>query len=112
AICPKQAVTQMTENVLNLFGVGPAGRTQASSATNLRQLNAGLPPASENSDTTATTQYRTHTRYTYTYTTPTYTPSETPSTEPAYSPPTYTYTPPPTVPPRTTPTRRTVIGGG
>ncbi|MBV8297462.1 MAG: hypothetical protein JO085_11535, partial [Acidimicrobiia bacterium] len=112
AICPKQAVTQMTENVLNLFGVGPAGRTQASSATNLRQLNAGLPPASENSDTTPTTQYRTHTRYTYTYTTPTYTPSETPSTEPAYSPPTYPYTPPPTVPPRTTPTRRTVIGGG
>ena len=102
----------MTENVLNLFGLGPAGRTQPSTATNLRQLNASLPPASDNSDTTPTTRYRTRPRTSYT--SPNYAPSESPSTEPSYSPPyspPYTYTPP-TPAPRTTPTRRSIIGGG
>jgi len=111
AICPKQAVIDMTENVLNLFGVGPAGRTHPSTGANLRELNAGLPSASENSnDSTPTTRSRTRTTR-YTYTNPNYAPTETPSTEPAYSP-SYTYPPPETVPPRTTPTRRSVIGGG
>ncbi|TMK89229.1 MAG: hypothetical protein E6G57_02565 [Actinobacteria bacterium] len=110
-ICPKQAVIDMTENVLNLFGIGPAGRTHPSTGTNLRDLNAGLPSASENSsDSTPTTRYRTRTTR-YTYTNPNYAPTETPSTEPAYSPPAYTYTPP-TEPPHTTPTRRPLIGGG
>jgi hypothetical protein len=108
AICPKQAVTDITENVLNLFGVGPAGRTQPSTATNLRELNVGLPSASDSSDTTPTTRYRTRTRSAST--SPNYAPSESPSTEPSYSPP-YTYSSP-TIPPRTTPTRRPVIGGG
>src|SRR5207248_199419 len=39
AICPKQAAVKITENVLNLFGAGPAGRTQPSTATNVRDLN-------------------------------------------------------------------------
>jgi hypothetical protein len=107
AICPKQAVIDMTENVLNLFGVGPAGRTHPSTATNLRELNSGLPPASDNNnDTSSTTRYRTRTR---TSTTSNYTPREPVNTEPAdsYSPP-----PPPTVPPRTSPTRRSLIPGG
>ena len=108
ALCPKQAVIDMTENVLNLFGIGPAGRTQPSTATNLRQLNAGLPSASDSSDSTPTTRYRIRTRTSYT--SPNYAPSESPSTEPSYSPQ-YTYTPP-TPPPRTTPTRRSIIGGG
>jgi hypothetical protein len=111
AICPKQAVTDMTENVLNLFGLGPAGRTHPSTATNLRQLNAGLPPASasasDNSDTTSTTRYRTRTGSRNT--SPNYAPRQSPSTEPSYSSP-YTYTPQ-TIPPRTTPTHR-FIGGG
>jgi hypothetical protein len=110
AICPKQAVTDMTENVLNLFGVGPAGRTHPSAPTNLRELNAGLPAASDNSDNTPTTRSTTHnrTRTTSRSTSPNYAPNETPSTEPAYSPP---YSPQ-TIPPRTNTTRRPVIGGG
>ncbi|MBV8985002.1 MAG: hypothetical protein JO248_11250 [Acidimicrobiia bacterium] len=110
-ICPKQPVIDMTENVLNLFGVGPAGRTQASAGTNLKQLNSGLPAASDNTgETTPTTRSRTRTRSTYTV--PQYAPRETPSTEPSYSPPPYTYTPP-TYPPRETPTTRArpIIGG-
>jgi hypothetical protein len=109
-ICPKQPVIDMTENVLNLFGVGPAGRTQPSTGTNLKQLNSGLPAASDNTgETTPTTRYRSRTRSTYTV--PQYAPRETPSTEPSYSPP-YTYSPP-TYPPRQTPTTRTrpLIGG-
>ena len=108
AICPKQAVIDMTENVLNLFGVGPAGRTHPSTATNLRELNSGLPPASDNNnnDTSSTTRYRQRTR---TSTTSYYTPREPVNTEPpdSYPPP-----PPPTVPPRTSPTRRSLIPGG
>jgi hypothetical protein len=108
AICPKQAVIDMTENVLNLFGVGPAGRTHPSTATNLRELNSGLPPASDNNnnDTSSTTRYRQRTR---TSTTSNYTPREPVNTEPpdSYSPPA-----PPTVPPRTSPTRRSLIPGG
>jgi hypothetical protein len=110
AICPKQAVIDMTENVLNLFGVGPAGRTQPSTASNLRELNAGLPTASDNSDSTPTTRSRTRTRTRSTESSSNYAPTESPSTEPSYSPP-YTYSPP-TVPPRTAPTRRSLIGGG
>jgi hypothetical protein len=110
AICPKQPVIDITENVLNLFGVGPAGSTQPSTATNLRQLNAGLPSASasDNNDSTSTTRPRSRSRTVYTP--PRYAPTEPVNTEPPYSPPQYTYTPP-TVPPRTTPTRRSVIGG-
>jgi hypothetical protein len=110
AICPKQAVIDMTENVLNLFGVGPAARTQPSTASNLRELNAGLPTASDNSDSTPTTRSRTRTRTRSTESSSNYAPTESPSTEPSYSPP-YTYSPP-TVPPRTAPTRRSLIGGG
>jgi len=114
AICPKQPVIDMTENVLNLFGVGPAGRTQPSTPTNLRQLDATLPPASgsgtglaSDDEPTPTTRYRTRTT-----TGSRYSPNLTPSTEPSYSSP-YTYTPTPqTVPPHTTPTRRSLIGGG
>jgi hypothetical protein len=113
AICPKQAVIDITENVLNLFGVGPAGRTQPSTATNLRVLNAGLPSASENSsnnDTTQTTRFRTRTRTRTSNGSTNYAPSESPSTEPSYSPPSYTYTPP-TQPPRPTTPPRRLIGG-
>jgi len=111
AICPKQPVTDMTENVLNLFGVGPAGRTQASTATNLRQLNSDLPPASasDNTDSTSTTRYRTRTRTVYT--SPQYAPQQPVNTEPSYSPPQYTY-PQPTYPPSRTPPTRSLIGGG
>jgi hypothetical protein len=110
AICPKQPVIDITENVLNLFGVGPAGRSQPSTATNLRQLDAGLPSASasDNSDSTSTTRSRTRGRTVYTP--PQYAPTDPVNTEPAYSPPQYTYTPP-TAPPHTSPTRRGVIGG-
>ncbi|MBV9412285.1 MAG: hypothetical protein JO148_11860 [Acidimicrobiia bacterium] len=111
AICPKQPVIDMTENVLNLFGVGPAGRTQPSTPTNLRDLNAGLPPASasasDNSDTTPTTRYRGRTT-----TRSNYAPIQSPSTEPSYSPNTYAPYTPQTIPPRTTPTRGSLIGGG
>jgi hypothetical protein len=106
AICPKQAVIDMTENVLNLFGVGPAGRAQPSTPTNLRELNSGLPPASasDNNDTTSTTRSRSRTRSTSPYA-----PRQSPSTEPSYSPPSYS---PQTIPQRTVPTRRSIIGGG
>ena len=109
AICPKQAVIDMTENVLNLFGVGPAGRTHPSAGTNLRELNSGLPPASDDSESPSTTRYRQRTR---TSVSSNYAPREPVSTEPSnsYEPP--PPPPPPTIPPRTTPTRRSLIPGG
>jgi hypothetical protein len=109
AICPKQPVIDMTENVLNLFGVGPAGRTQPSTATNVRELNAGLPPASasDNSDNTSTTRVRPRSRTVYT--SPQYAPTQPVNTEPSYSPQ-YTYPQPTYPPPRTAPTR-SLIGG-
>ena len=96
AICPKQAVVKITENILNLFGVGPAGRTQPSAPTNLRDL-----PSSSSyigSTDVPTTQYRQRTRTTVTSSY--YYPSNTVATEPPYSPTT------PTRPQYTTPTRR------
>jgi len=83
-ICPKQAVTDITENVLNLFGAGPAGRTHPSTATNLRELNAGLPSASasDNSDTTPSTRARTRTRTrSSTNSSSNYAPTNSPTTE-------------------------------
>jgi hypothetical protein len=110
AICPKQPVTDITENVLNLFGVGPAGRTQPSTATNVRELNVGLPPASasDNSDSTSTTRVRPRSRTVYT--SPQYAPTQPVNTEPSYSGPQYTY-PQPTYPPSRTAPTRSLIGG-
>src|SRR5207248_1262989 len=45
--CPKDAVVKITENVLNLFGAGPAGRVQPSAPTNLKDLPVGVPDTSE-----------------------------------------------------------------
>jgi len=102
SICPKQAVTDMTENVLNLFGVGPAGRTHPSVATNLKTLNADTPPPEFGTTETTTRSRRSTPTSIYTRRSPV-------TTQPAYTPYTYPpqYTPPPS-PPTTRPRR--IIG--
>jgi hypothetical protein len=88
--------------VLNLFGVGPAGRTYPSSATNLKDLNADTPPPELGTTETTTRTRRTTQTSIYTRRSPV-------TTQPAYTP--YTYPPqytPPTSPPTTRPRR--IIG--
>jgi hypothetical protein len=88
----------MTENILNLFGVGPAGLKYQSARTNMRDLPTGK--AETDSTDVPTTRYRQRTRTTTTYY---YYPRNTVGTEPAYSPQTT-----PTRPQYTTPTRRPI----
>jgi hypothetical protein len=106
AICPKQAVVKITENVLNLFGVGPAGHTQPSAATNPHDLPTGSPDSGSGSgsgsDSPGTTRYRQRTR---TSVTSNYYPRNTVATEPSYSP--QETTPRPTTPV----TRRGLVPG-
>jgi hypothetical protein len=112
--CPKDALIKITTNVLNAFGIGPAGLAHPSTGTNIKDLPTGVPDTTDTSDnsgsaTTVPQRRRTlTTRYYY--------PPQTRS--PATSPPQvqsggagYTYTPPP-YQPNTTPTtaRRALLG--
>ena len=110
AIGQTDALTDLEKMGMNVFR-GKAqcaechkGPEFTSAATNLRDLNAGLPSASDSSESPSTTRYRQRTRTTTSSSSSDYAPSEAVTTEPAYTPQ--------TLPPRTTPTRRSIIGGG
>jgi hypothetical protein len=101
--CPKDAIVKITTNILNAFGIGPAGLAHPSTGTNLKDLPTGVPDTTDTSFGTYTTPRRT------TRTTSYYRPQTRTTAAPTYiytPKPTSTYTPPPTYtysPPTTRP---------
>ena len=93
--CPKDALIKVTTNVLNAFGVGPAGLAHPSTGTNLKDLPTGVPDT-DTSETSSVPRRRRTTLTTRYYSPPQ---TETPASEPSYTYPQPTY-------PWTTPTTR------
>jgi len=90
--CPKDALIKITTNVLNAFGVGPAGLAHPSTGTNLKDLPTSVP----DTDVTTSLPLRRRTTRTTRYYYP-------PQTQPEPTEPPFTYSPPYTY---TTPTTR------
>ena len=97
-ICPKDALLKITTNVLNAFGLGPAGLSHPSTGTNLRDLPAGVPDTGDTSSTSVTERRRTQTTRYYTPQTRSPATSQPPvrSGGDTYTPPTDPYTTPTT----------------
>jgi len=97
--CPKEAVVTITTNVLDAFGVGPAGLAHPSLGTNVKDLPKGVPDTTYTSDTVTPRRRTTRTTYYYPqYQTRATSPPATSAPAYIYTPPTYRYTPPTTRP--------------